>query len=58
MAMATDGLNRLFSNDVAPLRAVRDLGLSVVDRQGPLKDSFIGQAAGGSGGKLLKGVAL
>ena len=58
MAMATDGLNRLFSNDVAPLRAVRDLGLSVVDRLGPLKDSFIAQAAGGSGAKLLKGLPL
>ena len=27
-----DAMNRLFSNDVAPLRFVRDLGLRLVDR--------------------------
>ena len=58
MALATDGLNRLFSNDSQPLRAVRDLGLSVVDRIEPLKDAFIAQAAGTSGAKLLKGLSL
>lgn len=58
MAMATDGLNRLFSNDIAPVRAVRDFGLSVVDRLGPLKDVFISQAAGAQGAKLLKGLPL
>ena len=35
LAAATDGLNRLFSNDIAPLRAVRDLGLAIVDRISP-----------------------
>lgn len=58
MALATDGLNRLFSNDLAPVRAIRDLGLSVVDRIDPLKEAFIAQAAGSSGAKLLKGIAL
>lgn len=58
MALATDGLNRLFSNDVAPVRAVRDFGLSLVDRIDPLKDGFMTQAAGASGAKLLKGIAL
>lgn len=58
MALATDGLNRLFSNDLAPLRAIRDLGLSVVDRIDPLKDAFISQAAGRGGAKLLKGLPL
>ncbi|WP_408636280.1 FAD-dependent monooxygenase [Pelagibacterium flavum] len=57
MAFATDGLNRLFSNDVAPVRAVRDFGLSLVNRIDPLKDAFITQAAGASGAKLLKGIA-
>lgn len=58
MALATDGLNRLFSNDVAPIRAIRDFGLSLVDRIDPLKDAFMTQAAGASGAKLLKGLAL
>ncbi len=58
MAMATDGLNRLFSNDLAPVRALRDFGLSVVDRVSPLKDGFIAQAAGTNGAKLLKGLPL
>ena len=31
-----DAMNRLFSNDIAPLRAIRDLGLGIVDRVGPL----------------------
>lgn len=58
MAMATDGLNRLFSNDLAPVRALRDFGLSAVDRMGALKSALIGHAAGTSGAKLLKGIAL
>ena len=58
MALATDGLNRLFSNDAAPVRAVRDFGLSLVDRIDPLKEAFMGQAAGKSGAKLLRGIAL
>jgi 2-octaprenyl-6-methoxyphenol hydroxylase len=32
MGVTTDVLNRLFSNDSAPVRAVRDLGLGIVDR--------------------------
>jgi len=46
VAFATDGLNRLFSNDNAALRAVRDLGLTMVDRADPLKRFFMDQAAG------------
>ena len=41
MAMVTDGMTRLFSNDVAPVRALRDFGLGVVDRMGPLKNFMI-----------------
>ncbi len=56
MAVATDGLNKLFSNNVAPLRIIRDLGLGVVDRLPILKNAFIGHAAAGRGGpKLLNG---
>ena len=60
MGMTTDGLNRLFSNGSDPLRAVRDLGLGLVNRMPRLKDFFIRQAAGLSGEvpRLLKGEAI
>ena len=60
MAMVTDGMNRLFSNDVAPFRALRDLGLVIVDRLPPLKDLMIGRAAGveRSGPRLLRGLPV
>jgi 2-octaprenyl-6-methoxyphenol hydroxylase len=60
MAMVTDGMNRLFSNDVAPVRALRDLGLGIVDRLPPLKDFMIGRAAGveRSGPRLLRGLPV
>ena len=52
-----DGLNRLFSNDSAPFRALRDLGLGLVDRAPPLKRFLVREAAGGTGNvpRLLKG---
>jgi 2-octaprenyl-6-methoxyphenol hydroxylase len=56
MAAVTDGLNRLFSNDLPPLRLARDLGLGLVDRMGPLKDRLIAQASEARGGpRLLRG---
>ena len=60
MAVATDGLNRLFSNRSDGLRAVRDLGLGLVDRLPGLKRLFIHEAAGLAGDvpKLLRGEAL
>ncbi len=60
MAMATDGLNRLFSNDVPPVRALRDLGIGIVDRLGPIKSGLIRHAAavGGSEPKLMRGLSL
>jgi 2-octaprenyl-6-methoxyphenol hydroxylase len=51
MAMATDGLNRLFSNDIAPLRFARDLGIGIVDHIGPMRRFFM-RHAGGDVGKL------
>jgi len=56
-ATAMDGLNRLFSNDSAPLRALRDLGLGLVDHAPPLKRFFVREAAGLTGEvpRLLKG---
>lgn len=60
MGMTTDVLNRLFSNDWAPMRAVRDLGLGMVDRMPGLKSFFIKQAAGmeGPAPRLLRGEAV
>jgi len=51
MAVATDGLNRLFSNDIAPLRALRDVGMGLVDAIGPARRFFM-RHAGGDVGKL------
>lgn len=60
MGITTDVLNRMFSNDLGPLRAVRDIGLGMVDRMPALKSFFIRQAAGLSGEtpRLLKGEAI
>jgi 2-octaprenyl-6-methoxyphenol hydroxylase len=60
MGFATNSLNFLFSNESTLLRAVRDIGLGLVDRAPPLKGIFIRQAAGlvGEVPKLLKGEAL
>ncbi len=60
MGLMTDVLNRLFSNDLMPVRAARDFGLGLVDRLPKLKKLFIGEAAGLSGSlpKLLKGEAI
>ncbi|EJW10242.1 2-octaprenyl-6-methoxyphenol hydroxylase [Rhodovulum sp. PH10] len=60
MGLATDGLNRLFSNGSDVLRLVRDLGLGMVDRTPLLKKVFIREAAGLSGAvpRLLRGEEL
>jgi 2-octaprenyl-6-methoxyphenol hydroxylase len=60
MGVATDGLNRLFSNRSDVLRLVRDVGLGIVDRLPALKGLFIREAAGLTGEvpKLLRGEAL
>ena len=60
MSVATDGLNRLFSNHSDALRLVRDVGLGLVERMPMLKRMFIREAAGFTGDvpKLLKGEAL
>jgi 2-octaprenyl-6-methoxyphenol hydroxylase len=60
MGVATDALNRLFSNRSDVLRFTRDVGLGLVDRLPALKHFFIREAAGlvGEVPKLLKGEAL
>jgi 2-octaprenyl-6-methoxyphenol hydroxylase len=59
LAGVTDGLNRLFSNEIAPLRLVRDLGLGIVDQIPPLRRFFMRHAGGDVGRlpRLLKGEA-
>ena len=60
MGVATDGLNRLFSNRSDVLRLARDVGLGIVDRLPALKRVFMREAAGlvGEVPKLLRGEAL
>jgi 2-octaprenyl-6-methoxyphenol hydroxylase len=60
MGAVTDGLNRLFSNDLLPVRLIRDLGLGLVDRMPRLKRLFVRQAAGlaEAGPRLLRGEPL
>jgi 2-octaprenyl-6-methoxyphenol hydroxylase len=60
MAAVTDNLNRLFSNDAAPVRAIRDVGLGLVDRLPPIKDALIARAAGleADGPRLTRGMPL
>ncbi len=59
MMMATDGLNRLFSNDLLPVKLVRRTGLAIVNAIPPLKKAFTEHAMGLSGElpKLLRDVA-
>ncbi|ETX27787.1 2-octaprenyl-6-methoxyphenyl hydroxylase [Roseivivax isoporae LMG 25204] len=49
LAAATDLFNRLFSNDVAGLRVLRDLGMAAVNRAPGLRRAFIREAAGLTG---------
>lgn len=60
MGVATDGLNKLFSNKSDALRLVRDIGLGLVERMPALKSVFIREAAGFTGDvpKLLRGEAI
>lgn len=60
MGVATDGLNKLFSNHSDVLRLARDVGLGVVERIPALKRVFIREAAGFTGDvpKLMRGEAV
>jgi len=46
VALLSDGLNRLFSNDNQALRVARDLGITAVNSLAPLKKFFMREAAG------------
>lgn len=53
----TDLFNRLFSNDITPIRLARDIGMAAVNEVTPLKNFFMSHARGTVGElpKLLKG---
>ncbi len=57
MVGATDGINRLFSNDNPLLRLGRDLGLGLASRLPPLRRALIREAAGLTGElpRLMRG---
>ena len=60
VSLACDGFNRLFSNNLAPVRFARDAGLAIVNRIGPARRFFMQEAGGAVGDlpRLLRGEAL
>lgn len=60
LALSMDALNRLFSNDIAPVRALRDFGLGLVNRLPGAKRAFMGVASGATGEtpRLMRGEPL
>jgi 2-octaprenyl-6-methoxyphenol hydroxylase len=60
LAGVTDGLNRLFSNTIAPVKLIRDLGLAAVNRMPPLKRLLMQHAMGtlGDRPRLARGERL
>ena len=60
LTAVTDGLNRLFSNNVAPVRLARDLGLGLVNQAPTLKRFLMRHAMGVVGDlpRLVRGEAL
>lgn len=60
LASVCDGLLRLFSNDIGPVRTARDLGLAAVDKLPPVKKFLMHHAMGvvGELPRLVRGEAL
>jgi 2-octaprenyl-6-methoxyphenol hydroxylase len=60
LAAVTDGLNRLFSNNIGPVKLARGLGLAVVNQAPPLKRLLMRHAMGvlGTLPRLVRGEAL
>ena len=60
LALATDGFNRLFSNDNPLLRLARDVGMGAVQSIPALRRGFIREAAGLTGDlpRLMQGEPL
>jgi 2-octaprenyl-6-methoxyphenol hydroxylase len=55
-----DAMNRLFSNEIAPVKVLRDFGLRLVDRSERVKRALIAEAAGAGerAPRLLRGLGL
>lgn len=60
VSMATDGLTRIYGIPSRTASAVRRLGMSVIDRIGPVKDRLMAEARGTSGELplLLRGLPI
>ncbi|MEM6742992.1 MAG: UbiH/UbiF/VisC/COQ6 family ubiquinone biosynthesis hydroxylase [Pseudomonadota bacterium] len=60
LALSMDAMNRVFCSDLAPLRLLRDAGLSLADRLPSARRAFMRQAAGLVPGapRMLRGEAL
>jgi len=60
LTAGTDSHNRLFSNSVAPVRLVRDIGLALVNQIPPLKRLLMHDAMGmvGDVPRLVRGEPL
>jgi 2-octaprenyl-6-methoxyphenol hydroxylase len=60
LALVTDALNRLYSNDSTALALLRDVGMAAVNRLPPLKRFFMRHAMGTVGElpRLLRGEVL
>ena len=60
MLAATDGFNRLFSNNFTPIKVIRDFGLATVNKLPSLKKAFMRYAMGeiSSAPRLMRGIRL
>jgi 2-octaprenyl-6-methoxyphenol hydroxylase len=60
LVAVTDGINRLFANDLLPVRLVREAGLAAVQRIEPLKHFFMQHAMGlvGDLPRAMRGLPL
>ena len=60
LVAVTDGINRLFANDLFPLRVLRGTGLALVDRLPPVKRFFMRHAMGlvGDLPRAMRGEAI
>jgi 2-octaprenyl-6-methoxyphenol hydroxylase len=60
VAVATDGLTRIYGVPGKTASAVRRLGMSLIDRFAPLKDRLMAEARGTSGDLplLLRGLPI
>jgi 2-octaprenyl-6-methoxyphenol hydroxylase len=60
LVAVTDGINRLFANDLFPLRLAREAGLALVERIPPAKHFFMRHAMGlvGDLPRLMRGEGL